>query len=77
LWPYYLPFAKSLLEALKEANYLFYDTNKTASNCQGEGGKSGVALGSLRGAKSLSHHLPLPLIKGKGEKGGWGYQVKD
>jgi len=28
-----------------------------------------MLTGSLRGAKPLSHHLPLPLIKGKGDKG--------
>jgi len=34
------------------------------------GEASKYVIGSLRGTKSLSHHLPLPLIKGKGEKGG-------
>jgi len=24
----------------------------------------------------LSQTLPLPLFKGKGDKGGWGYQIK-
>jgi len=30
----------------------------------------------FRGTKSLSHNLPLPLAKGKGDKGGWGYYIK-
>jgi len=32
---------------------------------------------SLRGAKPLFRNpLPLPLNKGKGDTGGWGYQTK-
>ncbi len=32
---------------------------------------------SQREAKPLLYiHFPLPLIKGKGDKGGWGYQIK-
>jgi len=29
-----------------------------------------ILIGSFRRTKSLSHHLPLPLVKGKGDKGG-------
>jgi len=29
-----------------------------------------ILIGSFRGTKPLSHHLPLPLVKGKGDKGG-------
>jgi len=35
-----------------------------------------MLIGSFRGTKSLSHYLPLPLIKGKGDKGGWGFSTK-
>jgi len=36
-----------------------------------------MLTGSFRGATPLSHHLPLPLDKGKGDKGGWGYLSKN
>jgi len=29
-----------------------------------------------RGEASLIYPFPLPLDKGKGDKGGWGYQIK-
>ena len=35
-----------------------------------------VLIGSFRGTQSLSHHLPFPLLKGKGDKGGWGLVIK-
>ena len=30
-----------------------------------------------RGEASLKKPSPLPLIKGKGDKGGWGYLIKN
>jgi len=60
------------------------------SPCQGEGEDSEEGLKPLlnasalltqskgeskRGEASLIYPFPLPLIKGKGDKGGWGCQI--